>query len=360
MTQVQLNNLERYYGSYHALRDITLSIGSGEFIVLLGPSGCGKSTLLSAIAGLDDLQGGQVLFEGTDVTKREPSDRNIGMVFQSYALYPTMTVRQNLSFGLEVARTDRSEIAERVKWAAQILQLTALLDRKPAQLSGGQRQRVAIGRALVRRSNLFLFDEPLSNLDAKLRTEMRVEIKALHEKLGATFIYVTHDQIEAMTLASRIAVMRSGVIEQFDAPEELYNKPATLFVADFLGSPPMNQIKGEIGLEGGDVFFEYNGLRTSVTGYPFAQRPEHGAKVVLGVRAEQLSPGQSAGRSQLNLAVHLIEPLGADSLVWCDLAEQRIVMRVSPATARTLSGDTPVSFAPEEISIFDAGTERRI
>lgn len=360
MTKVQLKNLDRYYGNYHALRDISLSIGSGEFIVLLGPSGCGKSTLLSAIAGLDELQGGQILFDETEVTNREPSDRNIGMVFQSYALYPTMTVRKNLSFGLEVARTNRAEIDERVKWAAQILQLTGLLDRRPGQLSGGQRQRVAIGRALVRKSNLFLFDEPLSNLDAKLRTEMRVEIKALHEKLGATFIYVTHDQIEAMTLASRIAVMRSGVIEQFDSPETLYNKPSTLFVAEFLGSPPMNQIEGQIALDGEEVFIEHNGLRTNVTGYAFAQQPERGAKVVLGIRAEQLSPGEAGGRGQLKLSMHLIEPLGADSLVWCELAEQRIVMRVPPSTARTLHGNVPVSFDPKEISIFDAASARRI
>ncbi|MBN9364401.1 MULTISPECIES: ABC transporter ATP-binding protein [unclassified Devosia] len=360
MTTVQLNKLSRYYGTYHALRDVSLSVQSGEFIVLLGPSGCGKSTLLSAIAGLDDLQGGQVLLDNQDVTKQEPSRRNIGMVFQSYALYPTMTARQNLSFGLEVARTPKAEINQRVEWAAQVLQLTPLLNRKPGQLSGGQRQRVAIGRALVRKSNLFLFDEPLSNLDAKLRTEMRVEIKALHERLGATFIYVTHDQIEAMTLASKIAVMRSGVIEQFGPPEELYDRPASLFVADFLGSPSMNQLAGTLRVEDGRVFVEHAGGRSEVTGYPFAAPPKDGLEVVLGLRPEQLSIGEGGGAGRLTVRLLLIEPLGADSLAWCEVGGQRMSVRVPPALARSLSGELPVSFAPATVSLFDKTIGHRL
>ena len=360
MTSVQLNNLSRYYGAYHALRDISLAVQSGEFIVLLGPSGCGKSTLLSAIAGLDELQGGQVLMDGVDVTRQEPSRRNIGMVFQSYALYPTMTVRQNMSFGLEVARTPRAEITERVEWAAQILQLTPLLNRKPAQLSGGQRQRVAIGRALVRKSNLFLFDEPLSNLDAKLRTEMRVEIKALHERLRATFIYVTHDQIEAMTLASKIAVMRSGVIEQYGPPEELYNRPLTLFVADFLGSPAMNQLEGTLAISQGKVFVDHDDTRTEVMGYPFGTMPEPGAPVVLGIRPEQLTLGNTGGIGRMKAKLLLSEPLGADTLVWVEIGRKRISIRVPSAQARGLAGDLSLSFDPATISLFDRATELRL
>ncbi|SLN61548.1 ABC transporter ATP-binding protein [Roseisalinus antarcticus] len=219
MTKVHIDNLVRRYGALTVLDRISLDIEDGEFIVLLGPSGCGKSTLLSAIAGLDDVQGGRISFDGRDVTKLEPSRREIGMVFQSYALYPTMTVRTNMAFALKVAHADKAEIKERVTWAANLLQIGHLLDRKPGELSGGQRQRVAIGRALVRRAKLFLFDEPLSNLDAKRRTEMRKEIKSLHERLGVTFVFVTHDQIEAMTLATRIAVMNAGVIQQIGTPD---------------------------------------------------------------------------------------------------------------------------------------------
>ncbi len=360
MTSVQLNSLSRYYGKFHALREISLSVDSGEFIVLLGPSGCGKSTLLSAIAGLDEVQGGQVFLDDVDVTAQEPSQRNIGMVFQSYALYPTMTVQQNMSFGLEVTRTPKAEIVERVDWAAQVLQLTPLLRRKPAQLSGGQRQRVAIGRALVRKSNLFLFDEPLSNLDAKLRTEMRLEIKALHERLGATFIYVTHDQIEAMTLATKIAVMRSGVIEQYGHPEELYNQPATLFVADFLGSPAMNQLEGKIVTKGAKVWLDSQGDHIEITGYDFQQPPRDEQKVTLGLRPELLSIGKEGGVGRLSPQLLLVEPLGADSLVWCELHNKRISIRVPPATARAVTDNPIFSFDPKAVSIFDTSSGMRL
>ncbi len=240
MTRVRIDSLVRSYGAVQVLKDVSLDIASGEFLVLLGPSGCGKSTLLSAIAGLDEVQSGRILFDDRDVTKLEPNDREIGMVFQSYALYPTMTARANMAFALRVAGASKAQMDDRVTWAANLLQITHLLDRKPGQLSGGQRQRVAIGRALVRQARLFLFDEPLSNLDAKLRNEMRAEIKALHEKLGATFIFVTHDQIEAMTLATRIAVMNGGIIQQIGTPDDIYRRPATRFVADFVGSPAMS------------------------------------------------------------------------------------------------------------------------
>ena len=231
MSGVVVRGLSKSYGLVRALRGIDLVVEPGDFTVLLGPSGCGKSTLLNAIAGLDDIDAGSIEIGGAEVTQREPSERGIAMVFQSYALYPTMTVRRNLSFGLRVRSVPKPEIERRVAWVSELLQIGGMLDRKPSQLSGGQRQRVAIGRALVQQAKVFLLDEPLSNLDAKLRTEMRVELKRLHQSLAATIIYVTHDQIEAMTLATRIAVMRAGRIEQYAAPDVLYERPATLFVA---------------------------------------------------------------------------------------------------------------------------------
>ncbi|HEX7110183.1 MAG TPA: ABC transporter ATP-binding protein, partial [Aestuariivirga sp.] len=246
-TSVSVQGLALSYGAISVLKELDLDIAQGEFIVLLGPSGCGKSTLLNCIAGLLEPSEGKVFINGKNVTWDEPKDRGIGMVFQSYALYPQMTVERNLSFGLRVAGLPKEEIDKRVKRAAEMLQLEPLLQRKPTALSGGQRQRVAIGRALVRDVDVFLFDEPLSNLDAKLRAELRVEIKRLHQRLGNTMIYVTHDQIEALTLADRVAVMKGGVIQQLDDPHVIYNEPKNLYVAGFIGSPTMNFIKGEVG-----------------------------------------------------------------------------------------------------------------
>ena len=242
---VEVKKLAFNYGKLEILKNLDLNIQDGEFMVLLGPSGCGKTTLLNCIAGLLDLNEGQIWIENDNVTWKEPKDRHIGMVFQSYALYPSMTVEKNLSFGLRMMNVSKSIIQEKIKKASELLQIGDLLHRKPSQLSGGQRQRVAIGRALVRDAKVFLFDEPLSNLDAKLRAELRYEIKKLHRDLGNTMIYVTHDQIEAMTLADRIAVMKNGVIQQLDSPKQIYNKPANLFVADFIGSPGMNFFNGK-------------------------------------------------------------------------------------------------------------------
>ncbi len=254
------------------LRDLDLDVAEGEFIVLLGASGCGKSTLLNAIAGLLDINAGQVWIGGKNVTWEEPKDRGIGMVFQSYALYPRMTVEGNMSFGLKMARVPRDEIQRRVKFAAELLQIEALLKRRPAELSGGQRQRVAIGRALVRDVDVFLFDEPLSNLDAKLRTELRVELKRLHQQLGkATMIYVTHDQIEALTLADRIAVMHAGVIQQLDTPHNVYHRPANRFVAGFVGSPMMNFRAGKVN-GAGDPVFEADGIARAARGLSVEER----------------------------------------------------------------------------------------
>ena len=240
MPRVQFEKIVKTYGRLTVLRNLDLEIEDGEFVVLLGPSGCGKTTLLNLLAGLIDVTAGRIQIGGRDVTDLDPKDRGLAMVFQSYALYPTKTVRGNLKFGLAAAKLDRAEIERRIAWAASLLQIETLLDRKPAQLSGGQRQRVAIGRALVKQVGVFLFDEPLSNLDAKLRTETRIEIKRLHQETKSTIVYVTHDQIEAMTMATRIAVMNAGVIQQFDTPDVVYEKPANLFVAGFIGAPAMN------------------------------------------------------------------------------------------------------------------------
>ena len=267
-TSVSIQDLSLNFGAVSVLQTLNLDVAEGEFIVLLGPSGCGKSTLLNCIAGLLDVSEGRIFIKGKNVTWEEPKDRGIGMVFQSYALYPQMTVEKNLSFGLRVAGTPRDEIAKRIARAAEILQIEPLLQRKPAALSGGQRQRVAIGRALVRDVDVFLFDEPLSNLDAKLRAELRVEIKLLHRKLQNTMIYVTHDQIEAMTLADRIAVMKGGVIQQLDAPQTIYNRPVNRFVAGFLGSPAMNFLDGRAGGRRRPVF-KTDGVSVPLDRYAF-------------------------------------------------------------------------------------------
>ncbi|HEY0212928.1 MAG TPA: ATP-binding cassette domain-containing protein [Paenirhodobacter sp.] len=267
------------YGDIVVVPALDLSVAPGEFIVLLGPSGCGKSTLLSAIAGLTDLHDGQIWIRDKNVTWAEPKDRGIGMVFQSYALYPRMTVEQNLSFGMKVAGVDKATIRSKVAEVARILQLEPLLTRRPSDLSGGQRQRVAIGRALVRDVDVFLFDEPLSNLDAKLRNELRIEIKRLHEELQRTMVYVTHDQVEAMTLADRIVVMKSGHIQQVGTPSEVYNTPANLFVARFVGSPAMNMLEGRLQ---GDVVTLGQCARLSVAGYPLPAGA--GGPVLVGIR----------------------------------------------------------------------------
>jgi multiple sugar transport system ATP-binding protein len=263
-TSVSVKDLTLKFGAAEVLKNLNLDVEEGEFIVLLGPSGCGKSTLLNCLAGLLELSEGQIHIKGKNVTWAEPSERGIGMVFQSYALYPQMTVRGNLSFGLKIAGLSKAEIEKRVEYASGILQIGPLLDRKPGALSGGQRQRVAIGRALVRDVDVFLFDEPLSNLDAKLRSELRVELKRLHNRLKNTMIYVTHDQIEALTLADRIAIMRGGIIQQLDAPQTIYNRPANLFVAGFIGSPAMNFLKGET-LNGGKQF-KFGGVTLDLAG----------------------------------------------------------------------------------------------
>src|SRR6478609_7637771 len=290
-SNVSLRGVEVGYGPIRVFDRLDLEVAQSEFLVLLGPSGCGKSTLLNAIAGLIEVDDGEIWIGDRNVTWQEPKDRGIAMVFQSYALYPRMNVRANLSFGLKVARMPRAEIERRVRTASEMLQIADLLDRRPAELSGGQRQRVAIGRALVRDAGVFLFDEPLSNLDAQLRSELRVEIKRLHQRLAATMIYVTHDQIEALTLADRIAVMKDRIIQQLGTPNEIYRRPANRFVASFVGSPAMNFLRGTFAISGGAPCFAAAGLSISLDGYAFDARPEVGAPVELGIRPEHVEAG---------------------------------------------------------------------
>ncbi|WP_411037112.1 ABC transporter ATP-binding protein [Shinella sp. BYT-45] len=358
---VSIRDLSLSFGAVNVLENLNLDIGDGEFLVLLGSSGCGKSTLLNCIAGLLEPTGGQIFIKDRNVTWEEPKDRGIGMVFQSYALYPQMTVEKNLSFGLEVARMPKAEIDKRVARAAEILQIGPLLKRKPSELSGGQRQRVAIGRALVRDVDVFLFDEPLSNLDAKLRSELRVEIKRLHQSLKNTMIYVTHDQIEALTLADRIAIMKSGVIQQLADPNTIYNVPKNMFVAGFIGSPSMNFLRGEIAERGGRPVFVTNGVDFSLEGYKAGEALPPGRKVVLGVRPEHVKVNEEVPGAETHQAtVDIEEPMGADNLLWLKHAGHTLSVRVggsrrfAPGTAVRLAFDMGLA------SLFDAGTEERI
>jgi multiple sugar transport system ATP-binding protein len=355
---VSVRDVEISFGRVRVLEKLTLDIAQSEFIVLLGPSGCGKSTLLNAIAGLLDVNAGQIWIGGRNVTWEEPKDRGIAMVFQSYALYPRMTVRGNMSFGLRVAGMPASEIQKRVDAAASMLKITELLDRRPSELSGGQRQRVAIGRALVRDAGVYLFDEPLSNLDAQLRAELRVEIKRLHQRLKATMIYVTHDQIEALTLADRIAVMKDRIIQQLDTPHTIYMKPANRFVASFVGSPAMNFLSGRIVHAGGIPHFEMPGLRLALDGYSAKGVLDDGRRVELGVRPEHLEAGDTPGA--VPLQVEMVEPMGSETLVWCRLAETPVSILLGGETT-IKSGETlPATLPSHRLNLFDAETGIRL
>jgi len=360
MTSVSIKDLCLNFGEVKVLKNLNLDIEDGEFLVLLGPSGCGKSTLLNCIAGLLDVSDGQIFIKDKNVTWEEPKDRGIGMVFQSYALYPQMSVEGNLSFGLKNARMPKDEIAKRIARAAEVLQIEPLLQRKPAQLSGGQRQRVAIGRALVRDVDVFLFDEPLSNLDAKLRAELRVEIKRLHHRLKNTMIYVTHDQIEALTLADRIAIMRNGIIQQLDTPHEIYNRPVNLYVAGFMGSPGMNFIEGEIS-GAGESSFNFASTQIPLSRYPFVHddRPN---KAVFGIRPEHVSCGDVAADEPFSVEVEIevVEPMGADTLVWAVLDGKEFRFRVDGQSVLQSGQTVRIGFDPAKASIFDAESELRL
>ncbi|GAL34113.1 multiple sugar ABC transporter [Vibrio maritimus] len=358
---VNISKLDISYDSIKIVDQLDLAINDGEFLVLLGPSGCGKSTLLNAIGGLIDTSGGSIHFDGKDVTWADPKDRGIGMVFQSYALYPTMSVEKNMSFGLRIAGVDKETINKKVAWAAKLLQLEPLLKRKPSALSGGQRQRVAIGRALVRDADIYLFDEPLSNLDAKLRAELRLEIKKLHKTLNATMIYVTHDQIEALTLADRIAVMKDGIIQQLDTPHNVYNKPQNLFVATFLGSPAMNCIEGQLEVTPQAITFNSHGLLIDVTDYPFSQPPADKMNVTLGIRPEHLMVRENAANNALVGQVELVEPMGSDTLVWTKFSEQHTLSHRVTSEESIAAGDqVTVNVDANNCSIFDSQTTLRL
>ena len=357
MHSVNVKDLNLSFGSIDVLQNLNIDINDGEFLVLLGSSGCGKSTLLNCIAGLLDITDGQVFIKGRNVTWDEPSKRGIGMVFQSYALYPQMSVEGNLSFGLKNAKMPAAEIAKRVNRAAEMLQIGPLLKRKPAALSGGQRQRVAIGRALVRDVDVFLFDEPLSNLDAKLRADLRVELKQLHRQLKNTMIYVTHDQVEAMTLADRIAIMRDGAIQQLDSPGEIYNRPVNRYVADFIGSPAMNFLNGKVGSNGltiGDATLPVKGYN--------AQGKLPNGKVIVGVRPEHVATGNDVADAAYRTKVRadLLEPMGADTLVWTKFAGHELRFRMDGQVRLSEGQDVEIGLSAESLHLFDSTTEDRL
>jgi multiple sugar transport system ATP-binding protein len=345
MASLDLINVKKSFGPVQILHDISIGMQDGEFLVLVGPSGCGKSTLMNIIAGLEEPTGGLLRLEGRDITHVAPAERNISMVFQSYALYPNMTVAKNIEFPLEMRKVDKASRAERVQSVSKLLQIEHLLERKPRQLSGGQRQRVAIGRALAREPKLYLFDEPLSNLDAQLRVDMRTEIKKLHQRLKATIVYVTHDQIEAMTLATRIAVMKGGVLQQLGTPYEVYNRPANTFVAGFMGSPRMNLVKAQFIEAGGGRALTFRaGAATAVRidvpadVVPAALAGYAGQEVIAGIRAEAVTlatPDMVAGPLQrfFDARVEVIEPTGADTLVLIDLGGHEFTVRLDPDVA---------------------------
>jgi len=337
---VSLREVTKVYDNgVMALGPIDLAVRKGEFVALVGPSGCGKSTLLAMIAGLEKVTSGQIFIDDRLVNSVAPKDRDIAMVFQSYALYPTMTARQNITFGMESRGVPRKEQDEAVRRVAQLLQIEPLLNRKPGQLSGGQRQRVAMGRALVRNPKLFLFDEPLSNLDAKLRVDMRSEIKKLHQRVGKTTVYVTHDQVEAMTLASRIAVMHHGSVQQFDVPQAVYARPANMFVAGFMGSPSMNFLDGRLTSSDGGPCVEIPLANGGVATLPLARKPAampDGGKVVLGIRPEHLYrydaelKARKPALAQLAAPVDLVEPTGAETVASLKIGARDVVGRFDP------------------------------
>jgi multiple sugar transport system ATP-binding protein len=348
MSNVHLRKLSITLGGNQVIRDLDLQVEEGEFLVLLGPSGCGKSTLLHSIAGLIDTSTGAIEIGGKDMSATDPSERGIGMVFQSYALYPTMTVEKNMSFGLRIAGLPKAEIARRVERAATMLHLQDVLKRKPGQLSGGQRQRVAIGRALVREASVFLFDEPLSNLDAKLRAELRRELKLLHQTLRSTMIYVTHDQVEAMTLASRIVVMRAGEVQQIGTPSEVYERPANMFVAGFLGAPAMNFVSGELDGKGR---FGAGPIALSVCGVRAAQ------SAVLGVRPEHIRIESGA---PLSGVVSLVEPMGNHQIVWIACGAHLLSAIVQDPRSFAPGARLAFSIDAERASVFDPDSGRAI
>src|SRR5688572_2126493 len=354
MANVSIAGVQKWFGSTHVIRGVDISIADSEFCVLVGPSGCGKSTLLRMIAGLEEIGEGTVSIGGTVVNRMAPKERDIAMVFQNYALYPHMTVRDNMSFALALAQKPKKEIAEKVARAADILGLAQLLDRYPRQLSGGQRQRVAMGRAIVRDPQVFLFDEPLSNLDAKLRVAMRAEVKELHQRLKTTTVYVTHDQIEAMTMADKIVVMHDGQIEQIGAPLELYDRPGNRFVAGFIGSPAMNFLEGKISLNGGAAFVGENGVRLPLPGAPGVR---DGQKVTGGLRPEHLTLGDGG----LAAEIVVVEPTGPEVQVNARLASGEEIVAMFRERHPFKPGEK-IGLKPlgNQVHVFDGESGKRL
>jgi multiple sugar transport system ATP-binding protein len=363
MSFLEINRLKKRYGSLDILKGIDLTLEKGGFLVLVGPSGCGKSTLLNMIAGLETISEGQISIDGSVVNDLHPSKRDIAMVFQSYALYPNMTVEQNMGFGMEMRGAPKSEREAAVAEVAKTLQLEHLLKRRPSQLSGGQRQRVAMGRALVRKPRVFLFDEPLSNLDAKLRVDMRTEIKRLHQTTGTTIVYVTHDQIEAMTLATKIAVLKDGVLQQVGTPAEIYKQPANLFVADFMGSPSMNLMSGKIARANGAasvVLARADGAPITLPaprGADAAQLTD-GRPVIIGIRPEAITDQDGADRhstgiSMVDARVEVVEPAGSDTFVVINIAGKEVTARMRAETEVQAGQVVPFAFNLDKALLFD-------
>jgi multiple sugar transport system ATP-binding protein len=355
MPEIRVESLRKAYGAHVVIENLDLSMGDGEFTVFVGPSGCGKSTTLRLIAGLEAVSGGTITIGGRDVTHVEPKDRDLAMVFQDYALYPHMNVAKNMSFALRLAGYPRVEIERRVREAAATLDLTPYLHRKPAELSGGQRQRVAMGRALVRDAGVFLFDEPLSNLDAKLRAQMRQELALMSQRIRKNMIYVTHDQVEAMTLGHRIVVMRSGEIMQVGTPEELYRRPANKFVAGFIGSPSMNFIPGEVRDEGGEIVLQGEGFRLVPPAETRARLAQaKGRQVEIGVRPSAFTPAQ--GPDVVTLPVLLAEYVGAQSILVARLGGARIAIEVKSNEPLRAGGEMSFAINADEMRLFDPRT----
>ncbi|WP_312289446.1 ABC transporter ATP-binding protein [Stutzerimonas nitrititolerans] len=365
MAALELRNVRKSYASGLAdtLKDIDLKIEDGEFLILVGPSGCGKSTLMNCIAGLEAITGGEIRIDGADISNASPKDRDIAMVFQSYALYPTMSVRDNIAFGLKMRKVPSAQIEEEVSRVAKLLQIEHLLGRKPSQLSGGQQQRVAMGRALARRPKIYLFDEPLSNLDAKLRVEMRTEIKLMHQRLKTTTVYVTHDQIEAMTLGDKVAVMKDGVVQQFGTPKEIYGNPANLFVASFIGSPPMNFIPLRLHREGERWYalIESGQDRCQLPLDVAQGEVLEGREVILGIRPEQITLGSGeAGLASLRAEVQVVEPTGPDTMVFVSLNQTKVCCRLAPDAAPAPGQSLTLQLEPDKVLLFDARTGERL
>ncbi|WP_426106556.1 ABC transporter ATP-binding protein [Pseudomonas sp. TWR1-1-3] len=365
MATLELRNVNKSYGKGlpDTLKNIELNIDDGEFLILVGPSGCGKSTLMNCIAGLESISGGAILVDDADISGMSPKDRDIAMVFQSYALYPTMNVRDNIAFGLKIRKMSAAAIDEEVARVSKLLQIEHLLTRKPGQLSGGQQQRVAMGRALARRPKIYLFDEPLSNLDAKLRVEMRTEMKLMHQRLKTTTVYVTHDQIEAMTLGDKVAVMKDGIIQQFGTPKQIYNDPANLFVASFIGSPPMNFIPLRLQRRDGRL------LALLDSGQARCELPlgmqDAGLEdrdVIVGIRAEQivLAPAEPNGLPVIRAEVQVVEPTGPDTLVFVSLNGIKVCCRMAPDDAPAVGQSLNLQFDPAKVLLFDANTGERL